>query len=297
VPLWNLDERFRIMDKYENLVQVLTLGWPPVEEVAEGQTAVDLAKRANDEMAELVRRYPDRFIAAIACLPMNNMDAALVEVDRAVRELSFRGVLVYTPTCDKPLDSPEFMPLYEKMAHYDLPVFIHPMRSADYPDYRTENASKYHAYSTFGWPYETTMAMTRLVFGGVLERYPNLKVVTHHCGGMIPYFDQRITVFHDVFERQGQGYRIGLTRAPIDYYKMFYADTALYGNSSALMCARAFFGTGHLLFGADMPLGDSQVGHRNYRQTINAIETMDIREDEKTCLFEDNARKLMRLPI
>jgi len=133
----------------------------------------------------LVIQHPSRFVAAIACLPMNNVDATLKEVDRAVNDLKCRGVLVYSHVKDRPLDSPEFIPIYEKMSRYNLPIYIHPQRSVEYPDYRTEDASKYNVYSVFGWPYETTVAMARLVFSGILERYPSLKIVTHHCGWLI----------------------------------------------------------------------------------------------------------------
>jgi predicted TIM-barrel fold metal-dependent hydrolase len=286
------------MDKYEDVVQVLTLAAPPIEGIADSAKAADLAKLANDEMAELVFRYPDRFVAGVTCLPMNNIDAALKEVDRAINDLRFRGVLVYTPVNDKPLDSPEFMPLYEKMSQYNLPIWIHPSRLIDYPDYKTENESLYRIWSLFGWPYETTVAMTRLVFSRILEKYPKLKIITHHCGGMVPYFEQRIIEFHDMAEmRMGQKHKLGLTKAPIEYFKMFYNDTAIYGNTPALMCAYAFCGADHLLFAADFPLGDSQLGYRNYRQTINAIEQMDINDAEKKMIFEDNARSLLRLPI
>src|SRR4030042_2162095 len=105
--LYDLDYRFRIMDKFDGLVQVLTMTSPPVENIASPQKAIDLAKLANDEMAELIIKYPDRFAAAAACLPMNNMDAALDEVDRVVNDLSFKGVQIFTPINDKPLDSPE----------------------------------------------------------------------------------------------------------------------------------------------------------------------------------------------
>jgi len=297
-PLYDLEYRFRIMDRYEGVVQVLTLAWPPVEEIADSKKAVDLAKLANDEMAELVLKYPDRFVAAVACLPMNNIDAALKEVDRAINDLRFRGVLVYTPINDKPLDLPEFMPLYEKMSQYNLPIFIHPMRPADYPDYRTEDVSVHGIFNTFGWPYETTVAMARLVFSGILERYPNLKIITHHCGGMVPYFEQRIIEFQNLADRWGaKAEKLSLTKAPIEYFKMFYNDTAIYGNTPAFMCAYAFCGADHLLFGADMPLGDIEYGNRSYRQIINAIEQMDISEVEKKKIFEDNARSLLRLPI
>jgi predicted TIM-barrel fold metal-dependent hydrolase len=285
------------MDKYEGLVQVIAPSWPSVELVAP-KKAVDLAKALNDEVAGLVAKYPDRFPAGIASLPMNDMDAALAETDRAIKDLRLRGVLIYTPINDKPLDAPEFMPLYEKMASYNLPLLIHPMRNPDYPDFRTESESKYRIYNTFGWPYETTTAMTRIVFSGILEKYPTLKFVTHHCGGMVPYFAERIRQFHDLGEmRWGLKYFQGLTKAPIDYYKMFYADTALYGNTSALMCGNTFFGPDHILFAIDFPLGDMEYGARNYRQTINAIEAMDISDEDRKMIYEGTARKLFRLPI
>ncbi|MFC2073109.1 amidohydrolase family protein, partial [Chloroflexota bacterium] len=195
--LFDLEHRFRIMDKYEDLRHVLTLSLPPIEYIADGQKAIELAKLANDGMAELVLKYPDRFVAAAASLPMNNMDAALVELDRAIKDLNLKGVQLFTPMNDKPLDLPEFMPLYEKMSQYDLPIWVHPTRTADYTDYKTENRSRYMIFSNLGWPYETASFVTRLVFSGVLEKYPNLKIITHHCGGMIPFLEQRIVGSYD----------------------------------------------------------------------------------------------------
>jgi len=295
--LFDLDARFQIMDKYEGLMQVLTLSAPPVEMIADSKKAVELAKLANDGMAELVLKYPSRFVAAVACLPMNNIDAALEEVDRAINDLKFRGVQIYTPINGKPLDSPEFLPLYEKMSQYNLPIWIHPERSADYADYITENRSRYMIFHIFGWPYETAAAMTRLVFSGILERYPNLKFITHHCGAMVPYLEQRIIGAYDHAEMlRGAKYKQGLTKAPIEYFKMFYYDTAIYGSTPGLMCGYAFCGADHMLFATDMPY-DSQLGDRYTRQTIEAIEQMDISDLEKKKIFEDNARSLLRLPI
>lgn len=294
--LYDLDERFRILDKYEGIIQVLTISLPSVENVPDPKKAMDLAKMANDEMAELVLKYPNRFVAAVACVPMTDMDAALGEIDRAINDLKFRGVQINTPMNGRPLDAPELMPLYEKMHQYNLPIFIHPEREVTYPDYENEDRSKYFVYCLWGWPYETTVAMTRLVCSGVLEKYPNLKLVTHHCGAMVPYFEQRIIGFYDLFTMRTD-FKLPLSKAPIEYFKMFYMDTALYGNSPALMCAYAFGGADHLLFAADMPLGDSLMGYRNYRQTIEAIEQMEISDAEKKMIFEDNARALMRLPI
>ena len=294
-PLFDLDARFRIMDKYEPLRQVLTLGRIPVEHIVGPEQAADLAKMADDEMAELVAKYPDRFVAALATLPMNNMDFALRETDRAIRELHFKGVYIHTPVDEKPLDLPEFLPLYEKMVEYDLPIVIHPMRKPNHPDYLTEKVSKYNMFSIFGWPYDTTSAMARLVFSGIMEKYRNLKIVVHHLGGMVPFYAERIRQFTQVRRPGEEG--LNLKKDAIDYFKMFYADTATYGNPSALMCGYNFFGPDHVLFGIDFPLGDTEKGDRNYRQTINAIEEMDISEWDKKKIYEDNARRLMRLPI
>jgi predicted TIM-barrel fold metal-dependent hydrolase len=294
-PLYDLERRFQIMDRYEPLRQVLTLGRIPVEHVAGPKKAAELARMADEEMAELIVKYPDRFVGALASLAMNNIDAALEEADYAIKELKFKGVYLHTPVDEKPLDAPEFLPLYEKMAGYDLPIVIHPMRKVDHPDYLTEKTSKYNMFSLFGWPYDTTSAMARLVFSGIMEKYPNLKVLTHHCGGMVPFYAERIRQFTQVM-------RIGeqkpfLKKDAIDYFRMFYADTAIYGNPAALMCGHAFFGADRILFGIDFPLGDTEHGDRNYRQTINAIEQMAISEEDKKKIYEDNARTLMRLPV
>jgi predicted TIM-barrel fold metal-dependent hydrolase len=294
----DLDHRFRIMDKFDGLMQVLTLSSPAVEEFSDSKKSPDFARLANDSMAELVLTYPDRFAAAVACVPMNNIDAALEEIDRAVNDLKFRGIQVNTPINDKPLDAPEFMPVYEKMSQYHLPIWIHPMRTVDFADYRTEKKSKYMIFHVFGWPYETAAAMTRLVFSGVFEKYQNLTFITHHTGGMVPFLAERIIGAYDHAEMlRGAKYKQGLTRAPIDFFKnSFYYDTAIYGNAPALMCTYAFCGAEKMLFGTDFPY-DSQFGERYTRQTIEAIEQMDIDGVEKKKIFEDNARKILRLPI
>jgi predicted TIM-barrel fold metal-dependent hydrolase len=300
-PLFDMDERFRIMDKYGQIVQVLTVGpVPPLEAIADAKKSVELAKLANNEMAELVLKYRDRFLAAIALLPMNNIEAALKETERTIDELGFRGIYLHTNINGKPLDAPEFLPLFQKMAEYDLPIYTHPWRGNDFADYTTESESKYAIASTFGWPYDTTVMMTRLVFSGIFEKFPNLKVITHHCGGMVPFYEQRIvqhysqrkTRYHDY-----GSYMRGLSKSPIEYYKMFYNDTAIHGNTPALMLAYHFCGADHIVFGADMPLGDHYLGSRSYRQTINAIETMEITDDEKNMIFVDNVLNLLKLTV
>ncbi len=295
--LYDLDLRFQIMDKYDDLMQVLTLSMPPVENLGDPQIAVDLAKLANDEMAELVRKHPFRFAGAVACLPMNNMEAALTEVDRAIKDLKLVGIQISTPIIDKPLDSPEFLPLYQKMWEYNLPIWIHPQRPPSVADYRSEKASNYNVYGMLGWPYETSVAMIRLVFSGILEKFPGLKFITHHAGAMIPFFETRITGWidsHDILS--GRRDREKLRKPIRDYFKMFYADTAIYGNTPGLMCAYAFFGTEHMLFATDMPW-DNQLGLRYTRDTIDAVNQMPISDVEKKKIFADNAKNLLRLAV
>jgi aminocarboxymuconate-semialdehyde decarboxylase len=274
---------------------VLTLGAPPVEAVSGPKEARELARIANDSIAELVAKYPDRFLAGVASLPMNDMEAALEEADRAIRDLNLKGIQICSSINGKPLDSSEFFPLYEKMASYDLPIWIHPGRGVKTPDYPDEKISKYQIWAIFGWPYETTAAMTRLIFSGVLNRYPSLKIITHHCGAMVPYFAERIDSACDMAETMKEPVKQALTKPPLDYYRMFYNDTAVSGSRSALMCAYDFFGPEHILFGTDMPM-DNEYGARQVRKTIEAIEGMDIPDRDKRLIFEENARRLLRLP-
>jgi len=289
------EARLRILDEHEGMAQVLSVTMPPLEEVVGPDEAAELARIANDEMAEMVAKYPQRYIAAIANLPLNHMDATLKETERAIKKLGFKGIQIYTRINGKPLSSDELMPLYQLMSDFDLPIWIHPMRSSSQPDYATETVSYHQIFSIFGWPYDTTTAMTRLVFAGIFEKYPKIKFITHHCGGMIPYFADRIVVhYNNGLERLGQKFFPGLTKHPIEYYRMFYNDTALNGCTSGLRCGYDFFGEDRLLFGSDMPY-DVGNGAISIRQTIEAIENMNLSESSKRKIYEGNARRLLHL--
>ena len=293
--LWDLEQRFRIMDMFDDYVQVLTFSLPPVEAIAGPKDAVKLAQLGNDELAELVNKYPDRFAAGVANLPMNDIDAALKEVDRAIKDLGLKGVLIYTNINGKPPDSPEFMPLYEKMAHYDLPIWIHPHREHTVADYRTESESKFNLYAALGWPYETQLTMSRLTCSGVLESYPNLKFITHHCGGGIPYIGNRITGFLGTYLAQHPDTSLTrLTKEPIEYLRMFYGDTAIGGNTAAIECGYAFFGAEHVVFGTDMPYGRER-GKHGITQAISSITEMALADSDRQKIFEGNAKKLLHL--
>jgi aminocarboxymuconate-semialdehyde decarboxylase len=190
--LIDLEQRFRIMDRYPDYAQVLTLAAPPLEAAAGPAGSPDLARVANDEMAELVRRHPDRFPGFVASLPMNNPEAAVKEIDRALDDLGATGVQIYSNVAGRPLDLPEYQPIFARMAQRDLPIWIHPTRPDKVADYAGEPRSKWDLWWAFGWPFETSIAMGRLVFSGLFDRHPAIKIITHHMGAMIPFCAGRI---------------------------------------------------------------------------------------------------------
>src|ERR1700682_2281616 len=151
----DLEKRFEIMDRHEGYRQVVEPAGPPRAKEPGPELSPDLARLANDEMAKLVERYPDRFPGFVASLPMNNPDAAMGEIDRAINQLGATGVQVFTNVNGQPLDRPEYLQLFEKMAAIDLPLWMHPARAAGFADYPGEKRSRYDIWWAFGWPYET----------------------------------------------------------------------------------------------------------------------------------------------
>jgi aminocarboxymuconate-semialdehyde decarboxylase len=292
-PLSQIDVRLRVMDMYPDVRQVLTVATLPMnvslELLVTPSDAIELAKIANDETAEVVAKYPNRFLAAVACLPLNDIDAAIKEADRAISQLHFRGVQIFSNIGGEPLDAPKFMPLYERMAQHDLPIWIHPWGKVQ----PTSGDLPTNPVMGLGWPFETTVAMGCLAQSGVFEKYPNIKFITHHCGGMVPFFSKRIAMSGWARGMLGEQRK----RIVANFHK-FYADTAIYGNTSALMCGYAYFGVDHIVFGTDTPLGgnaDSSGGYLCTQETIESIEEMMIPDVDKDKIFEDNAKRLLNL--
>ncbi len=283
----DLELRLKMLGQYEGMRQVLTSTYPTAD-IISPDNAVELAKVVNEEIAELVEKYPDKFVAGVACLPLKDIDAALHEAERAIEKLKFKGVEIFTPCNGKPLDSPMFFPLYEMMTKYDLPIWLHPARLSNVADYEGEDGSKYNIFQSIGWPYETTAGMVRLVNGGVLEKFPSLKIITHHLGGMVPYYINRLASSRRQ-SIEGITSEIKLSRLPIEYFKMFYADTVVGNNVPALMCGYSLFGAEHMLFASDLP---SSV---DFEQKIEPIEKMPISEAKKSLIFEGNAKRLLHL--
>jgi predicted TIM-barrel fold metal-dependent hydrolase len=298
--LVDLDLRFRMLEEFgDDYRQVLSLPAPPLELIGGPNISPELARIGNDEMARLVDRY-DRFVGFAAALPLNNIEATLEETRRAVKELGASGVQIYTNLNGQPLDIPELEPLYELMNDYELPIWVHPIRPATFPDYQTEQKSKYEIWWTFGWPYETSAMMARLVFSGVFDKFPRLRIITHHMGGMLPYFEGRVGPGWDQLGARTSDEDLSLVlkrlkKRPIDYFReAFYGDTALFGSLAGTKCGLAFFGVEHVLFASDSPF-DPEKGPMYIRETIKVIDQLDVTPEERALIYEGNARRLLKI--
>lgn len=287
--LTDLDARWRKMDKiepYGEYAQVLVLAVPPLEEVGPPGVAAEFARVANDEMAELVRRFPDRFVGFAAALPLNDVGAATHELDRALTQLGALGAQLYTNVLGVALDDLRFEPLFTRLEDAGCAVWLHPTRSAAWSDYLAESRSDYGLWWSLGWPYETAAALARLVYSGHMERHPRQLVIAHHGGGMVPHFSARLNM--------GPGYRQvkdTLPRPPLEYFQRFYVDTALFGAPHAVRCVLEFFGPRHVLFGTDMPLGPANA----VEATIADIEAASLSSEDMAAVYAGNAVRLLGL--
>jgi uncharacterized protein len=292
--LYDLDARFRAMDVVDDYRQIISLPNPSLEECMSADIGTNLAKIANLEMAELCKKYPSRFAGFVAAVSLKDVDAALIEVDRSVGELGAVGIQTYTNIDGYPLDDPKFAPFFARMAHHDRPIWLHPTRTAAMSDYRAEEKSRFEMWWCFGWPYDTSVAMARLVFAGMFDRHPGLKVITHHLGGMVPYFDGRVGPGLDVLgsrtkDEDYSNILPSLKKPHLDYFRMFYADTAMFGSGKALKLGLDFFGSEHVLFSTDAPLGP-------IKKTINALQEQGVDEKTMTAIMGGNVRQMLRLP-
>ncbi len=298
--LWDIEARVTMLDQWPDVQQVLTLSLPSPELVGNPELSPALARIANDGMAEMVRKWPDKFPAFVASLPMNNVPAAIEEMDRAIGELGARGVQVCTSVNGRPLDEPDFFPVFERVTRkHDLPIWMHPARPATRADYSNEQKSKYEIWQVLGWPFETSVAMARIVFSGLFEKLPDMRLITHHCGAMIPFFAGRAeTLWAQLGSRSvDENYDEILkkmTRKPIEYFKMFYADTVLGGSASALRCGLDFFGADKIVFASDCPF-DPEGGPMFIREGIRSIEDLNLSDDDQRKIYFGNALRLMRM--
>jgi len=295
----NLDARFRVMDEFgPEYSQFLSLPAPTIESLGGPDKSPEIARCANDGLADLVSRYPDRFIGFCASLPMNNPEAAVVEIGRAVDQLGARAVQIFTNVNGRPLDKPEYEQIFAECAKRDLTILMHPARGAETTDYISEERSHYEIWWTFGWPYETSAAMAHLVFSGIMDKYHKLKIVTHHMGGMIPYFEGRAGYGWDALgtrtsDKDYVSLRQSMKKRPIDYFRNFYADTALFGGQGATDCGFKFFGEDRCVFASDVPFEPAPGLY--IRETIRCVNSLDITDDQRAKIYNGNAKRILGL--
>ena len=295
----DLEARLALMDEFPGYRQIPSLVSPPIEILGDPRTSPDMARAANDELAVMAQKYPDRFPGFVASLPLNNPEASLRETERAVRELGALGVQVFTSVLGKPLDLPEFLEIFKLAAELDCAVWLHPTRTMETPDYPTEAYSKFETWWSLGWPYETSVAILRLVFAGVFDRNPDMKIITHHAGGMIPMMEGRIwpgleNLGSRTPPEKDEIVRTGLKENPLGALKRFYADTATFGSRSAIECGVSFFGVDRMLFASDMPFG-REGGAGQIRNALQAISEMTLSESEKKKILSGNAERIFKL--
>jgi len=297
--LHDLEIRRKIVDSFPDYCQVLSLPMPPLEALAKGDPnkALEFARLGNDGMAELCAKYPDQFPAFIAATPMTMPDAGVVETERAIKELGAVGTQIFTNVDGKPLDRPEFEPFWAAMSRIGKPVWIHPARAANHPDYLTETKSLYEIWWALGWSYETAAAMARLVFSKTLDKHPDLKIIVHHFGGIVPMLEGRIGPGWDQLgartsDEDYVALRKSLKKRPLDYFKQdFHADTAVFGSKPATEIGLQFFPLDQVVFASDCPF-DPEKGPGYIRDTIKIVDALDLAKADRDKIYYKNLEKI-----
>jgi aminocarboxymuconate-semialdehyde decarboxylase len=292
--LFDLDVRKKIVDQHKDYQQVLSYPQPPFESFCKTPQQLDeMIRLCNDGFAELCDKEKDRFPAWVAQVALGAPDAGAAEAERAIKNGAL-GVQIYTNVGGKPIDLPQYRPFWEKMNALGKPIWIHPARGADTPDYPlAEKKSLYEIWWTLGWSYETACAMTRLVYSKIMDTYPNLKIITHHFGGIVPMLEGRLGPGNDVMgsrtsEEDYVALRKGLKKRPLDYFKQdFWADTAVFGGVPATKCGLEFFPHDKVVFASDCPF-DPEGGSMYPRVTLQILDSLDIPKEQRAMMDYKN---------
>jgi aminocarboxymuconate-semialdehyde decarboxylase len=279
---WNMDLRLEDMDEFGIDKQVLTLARPPIWRGISTAEALELTQSANDEVARIGDQY-DEFIP-VGTLPFMN-DAFLAEYERCVKDLGMAGVQIFSNVGGQPIDSPDFRALYERAADNGTPVWLHPQLHEWH-----EWDSEYMLHKILGWPFDTSLAMARLVLSGIMADNPDLTVIPHHMGAMIPHFASRINLFHRMLIQHRDVYPY---RTPefegdvVEQFQGFYGDTCRGGDPKVLEDGAEFFGEDQLLFATDYPFGPDH-GRGFMREEVAGVKAMDVSENTRSAIFGAN---------
>jgi len=280
------DVRLAHMDELGVDLQVVSVPPPGADRFATDD-AIALARASNDAIGAWCRAHPSRFVGLFT-LPTSSIPASLDELDRCVEDLGMRGFGCFSNLNGRALDAEELFPIYERMATHGLPIYLHPTSPL------ATEATGIDILPTliYGWAFDATVAMTRLVYGRVLERFPEIPFIVADVGGVLAFFGQRaINIYTGRTEELRQRY--GLKENALDSFRRFYVDTADHP-SSTLSCACDFFGPDHLVFGTNYPYGP-QEGRLFVRNSIEAVDGLGLSEDERSAVLGGNAARILKL--
>jgi predicted TIM-barrel fold metal-dependent hydrolase len=276
--------RLRHMDKYGVYIQALSQSSPVLLGFG-AEDAAEVCRLSNGDNYALCKAYPDRFVN-ICIISLLDMKSAMRELDRSINELDCRGITISTNQNGKGLDSPDYFPLFEKVVEHDLPILLHPTNWESYPLVDMEQG--WRMMMVFGWPFDTTQAIWRLIFGGVIDRYPSLKIIAHHLGAMLPFFARRVE------QNANRLLRDKLARPISKYWNNIYGDTAVDGTVAAYPCGYAFFGPDRMIFGTDYPFG-AEEGEDLIRTNLAGVRSMNIPAEDMKKILGENAKKLLKI--
>jgi predicted TIM-barrel fold metal-dependent hydrolase len=275
-PLYlDVDAKLAAMDSNGISLTALSINDPGPEWFGNDGPAV--AQMANDFVAAVVRQHPARFFG-LCVLPLQDMKTSLAELDRCVRQLGMKGILLYTNLAGRFPDEPEFRPLFARAVELDVPVLLHPAKPLT-----TEVVKGYEMTSSLGNMFDNTIALTRLIMSGILDELPKLRLVCPHLGGTLPYIIGRLDHQTQVLKR-GPKY---LTRAPSDYLRQVWLDIVS-PLALAMKLGYDFMGADRLLYASDHPWVEPGL-------IINALEQLKLSEADRLKIYRDNARALFRL--
>jgi len=259
-------------------IHVLTLTTPSVER-EKPETGKKLAQLANDGYRDIIEKNPERF-TALAALPLQAPKAAAEELERAVTDLGLRGGTLMSNINGKPLDSKDLSPVYEQAVKLDVPLYIHPTSPIN-----SKAMEDYRLVPILGFGVDTSLAILRLVFSGTLEKYPKLKLVASHLGGVYPYIRGRIETGYNAYPEC----KVNISNPPNHYLKKLYMDSIIYDND-VLMSSIAFCGAEKIVLGSDDP---HQIG--DIEQAVERIKQLEISDQDKQLILGENAKKLLKL--
>lgn len=286
--LIDVDNRLSDMDDFGIDRQVLTLARPSIWSGIDPDVALEATEKANDAVYNVSAEHPDRFIPA-GTLPKLGSDF-VGELERCVNELGMPGVQIFSNIEGKPLDSEEFRPFWEAVDRLDATVWIHPQLHNWY-----DWVDEYMDHKLLGWPFDTSVAMARLVWSGIMDEH-DPDIITHHMGGMVSFYGERIEKFYDKRVTYRDMYpRTELPKfedGPQAQFQKFYGDLAVSGSESALSCGHDFFGSDQLVFAADYPFS-TDGGRKCYEDTIPILEDMDVPQADKDAIFGGNIKELL----